>query len=88
MSELDLRLGDALRDRDAVIGVIGLGYVGLPLALAFAESGFRVLGFDLDDKKTEHLNRGETYLDAFPTKRIRPLVDNADRKSTRLNSSH
>ena len=82
MSELDLRLGDALRDRDAVIGVIGLGYVGLPLALAFAESGFRVLGFDLDDKKTEHLNRGETYLDAFPTKRIRPLVDNARLSAT------
>ncbi len=75
MSKPDLRLIDALQSRDAVIGVIGLGYVGLPLALAFAEAGFRVLGFDLDESKAETLNRGETYLEAFPSSRIRPLVD-------------
>lgn len=45
-----------------IIGVIGLGYVGLPLALRFVEQGFRVLGFDIDEKKCELLNEGKTYL--------------------------
>lgn len=57
-----------------MIGVIGLGYVGLPLTLAFAETRFRVLGFDLDESKVACLERGETYLEAFPAERIRPLV--------------
>ena len=46
----------------ARIGVIGLGYVGLPLALAFAEHGFTVLGFDTDESKVSKLNRGESYI--------------------------
>jgi UDP-N-acetyl-D-glucosamine dehydrogenase len=48
--------------RQATIGVIGLGYVGLPLARAFAGAGFAVLGFDTDPAKVERLNRGESYI--------------------------
>ena len=44
------------------IGIIGLGYVGLPLCLQFSKSGAYVLGFDLDLKKVESLNRGESYI--------------------------
>ncbi len=51
-----------LEQRTAVVGVIGLGYVGLPLLRAFHESGFPVLGFDVDPAKTDALKRGESYL--------------------------
>ncbi|MEW7850688.1 nucleotide sugar dehydrogenase [Massilia aurea] len=51
-----------LRDRHAVIGIIGLGYVGLPLALRFAAEGFHVLGIDIDADKVNQLNRGESYI--------------------------
>lgn len=51
-----------LRDRTAVVGIIGLGYVGLPLTLRYAEAGFRVLGIDIDSAKVEKLNRGESYI--------------------------
>jgi UDP-N-acetyl-D-glucosamine dehydrogenase len=50
------------RDRSARIGVIGLGYVGLPLVRTIAERGFSVLGFDLDPAKVERLNAGESYI--------------------------
>ena len=50
---------DSIHDRSATVGVIGLGYVGLPLVLLFSESGFRVIGFDVDRKKTEALGRGD-----------------------------
>src|SRR6266542_5499273 len=50
------------RDRSARVGVIGLGYVGLPLARTIAERGFSVLGFDLDPAKVERLNAGQSYI--------------------------
>jgi len=52
-------LKQRIASKQAVVGVIGLGYVGLPLALVFEEAGFAVLGFDVDAKKPEALNRGE-----------------------------
>src|SRR5438270_3640877 len=51
-----------IEDKSAVVGVIGLGYVGLPLLHAFHKSGFPVIGFDVDPKKIESLHRGENYL--------------------------
>lgn len=48
--------------RDALVGVIGLGYVGLPLALTFAEAGFRVMGFDVDPEKVDALRSGKSYI--------------------------
>ena len=48
--------------REARVGIIGLGYVGLPLALEFGRAGFAVLGFDIDPAKVEKLNRGESYI--------------------------
>ena len=49
-------------NRNATIGIIGLGYVGLPLAIRFSEEGFRVVGFDIDDSKVKMLNKGESYI--------------------------
>ena len=60
------------------ISVIGLGYVGLPLSLQFASSGVSVLGFDLDQQKTDSINAGKTYLKHFSSERIAEQV-NADR---------
>jgi UDP-N-acetyl-D-glucosamine dehydrogenase len=51
-----------VKRREARVGIIGLGYVGLPLALLFGEEGFRVLGFDIDAEKVERLERGESYI--------------------------
>jgi len=56
------------------VGIIGLGYVGLPLALRFAEAGHRVLGFDTDPTKVEKLNQGQTYIKHIPSEHIQQFV--------------
>ena len=60
----DLRsvLLDKVHSHETLVGIVGLGYVGLPLALAFEEKGFRVLGFDVDPAKIEALSRGACYI--------------------------
>lgn len=55
-------LKQLIASKQAVVGVIGLGYVGMPLALVFEEAGFAVLGLDVDPKKPEALHRGESYI--------------------------
>ncbi len=60
--------------KQALIGVIGMGYVGLPLVLRFCEEDFRVLGFDVDPKKVVTLQRGKSYLKSIPTSRISQFV--------------
>ena len=63
-----------LADRSARVGVIGLGYVGLPLAAAAARAGFAVTGFDIDPAKAERLNRGDSYIDAVSGEQIAALI--------------
>ena len=53
---------DRLKSHTARIGVIGLGYVGLPLSLLLAEAGFKVTGFDIDSKKVTELEAGRSYI--------------------------
>ncbi len=55
-------LGQKIADRSAVVGVVGLGYVGLPLLAAFHRAGFAVVGFDVDPAKVAHLKAGRNYL--------------------------
>src|SRR3989442_4686988 len=57
-------------NRTASVGIIGLGYVGLPLALLFTEAGFPVTGFDVDSQKVEKLSRGESYIYRVPSTEI------------------
>ena len=57
-------------DRTAVIGIVGLGYVGLPLMLRYTDAGFRVLGFDIDTFKTGRLNAGESYIEHISSEKI------------------
>ena len=54
---------DKIKSRKAVVGIIGLGYVGLPLMLRFCQTGYRVLGFDIDRDKVEKLNAGLSYIE-------------------------
>ena len=58
------------------VGVIGMGYVGLPLAVTFAEAGVPVIGLDAVQSKVDQLNRGESYIEDVPDDRLRPLVEN------------
>ncbi len=60
--------------KKAVVGVVGLGYVGLPLLLCFVEKGFRVFGLDIDENKTTSLMNGQSYIRHIPSARIQKAV--------------
>jgi UDP-N-acetyl-D-glucosamine dehydrogenase len=64
-----------IADRSAHIAVIGLGYVGLPLAVEFAKVGFRVIGIDVDTRRVGQLKRGESYVKDVPSEDVRDIVD-------------
>ncbi|MDA7733976.1 nucleotide sugar dehydrogenase [Candidatus Pelagibacter sp.] len=61
---------ERLNKKSAVIGIFGLGYIGLPLALRYLDSGFKVIGFDVDTKKVDKLRSGESYIDYIPSSKI------------------
>ncbi|WP_166015757.1 nucleotide sugar dehydrogenase [Chelativorans multitrophicus] len=63
-----------IESRAATAGIIGLGYVGLPLAVAAAKAGYAVLGFDVDQSKVEALNAGNSYIEAVPEPSLREQV--------------
>lgn len=65
---------DKISKRSAKIGIIGLGYVGLPLVIRFCEEGFNVLGFDIDPDKVNRLNHGESYIKHIPSDTIKSFV--------------
>ena len=61
---------DRILAKEAVVGICGLGYVGLPLALTFGENGFPVMGFDIDGRKIDAIAKGESYIKHIPGERI------------------
>ena len=63
-----------LNERSAVVGVIGLGYVGLPLAAEFGRVGLKVIGFDLDQSRVDAINNGRSYIPDVPTEIVGTLV--------------
>ncbi|MFC1864260.1 nucleotide sugar dehydrogenase [Chloroflexota bacterium] len=69
-------LEEKIRDKSAKVGIIGLGYVGLPLALAFSEAGFRVLGFDIQQKRADSVNQGKSYIADVSDDRLLTLLAN------------
>jgi len=68
------RLYDKIDCKNAKVGIIGLGYVGLPLALEFAHSGFKVLGFDIDNKKIESIKNAKSYISYISSNSIKKLI--------------
>jgi len=68
-------LEEKIKSRTARVGIIGLGYVGLPLAVEFAKAGFAVTGIDIQESKVAKLNRGESYVQDVPTPALRALVE-------------
>ena len=73
--KIRLRLLEMIEDKTARIGIIGLGYVGLPLALHFGNKGFQVIGFDLDSKKIDKILHGESYIKHIPADAIRKMTE-------------
>jgi UDP-N-acetyl-D-glucosamine dehydrogenase len=73
---------DSIETRNATVGVIGLGYVGLPLVLLFWESGFRVIGFDVDPKKVTALTRGESYIRHIGPQRVATAFNSGRAEAT------
>lgn len=67
-------LGEKLRSRRGQVAIIGLGYVGLPLALAFVRRGFQVTGVDIDRQRVERIRRGETYIEDITGREMRRAV--------------
>ncbi|MCE8024804.1 nucleotide sugar dehydrogenase [Billgrantia aerodenitrificans] len=75
MTTIKDRLIGRLESKDAVIGIVGLGYVGLPLMLRYNEIGYRVLGIDIDSGKVEKLNAGRSYIEHISSERIAQARD-------------
>ena len=64
------KLSAKISNKTARIGIVGLGYVGLPLVIRFAEEGFPVLGFDVDEQKVGMLNKGKSYIKHIASKQF------------------
>lgn len=66
---------ERIRTKTAGVGVVGLGYVGLPLAVEFAKAGFKVTGIDVSQSKVDSINKGISYIQDVPTEEVRELVE-------------
>jgi len=71
-----------INENAEIVGIIGLGYVGLPLAVNFAEAGVKVIGFDKSEKKVEKINKGENYIKDIRDALLREVVDKVTLEAT------
>lgn len=72
---MNISLQEKITTRQAKIGVIGLGYVGLPLLMSFSEENFHVIGFDIDKEKIDYLQQGKSYIKHIDSEKIIALLD-------------
>jgi UDP-N-acetyl-D-glucosamine dehydrogenase len=77
-----MQILEKIKNKSVVVGIVGMGYVGLPLGLAFAAKKINVLGFDLDEKKINLLNKGKGYLKHITDDKIKKVVDSGHFKAT------
>ena len=86
ITQRPLRTADYLRDKitnkTAQVGVLGLGYVGLPLAVEFARAGFNVVGIDVQKSKVDQFNRGRSYVRDVSTEVLQPLIESGKLRAT------
>src|SRR5580704_7886318 len=89
MSELPLAteataqiLAEKIRTRRARVGIVGLGYVGLPLAVEFAKAGFSVTGIDVSAPKVDRVNAGDSYIGDIPSSTLAPLLEAGKLRAT------
>jgi len=82
MSDYKSELLERFRSRDARVAIIGLGYVGLPLAVAFGEAGYHVVGIDMDGRKVDALRSGESYIEDVAAESVRGLVQRGRLEAT------
>ena len=75
-------LKERIANRTARVGVLGLGYVGLPLAVEFAHAGFEVIGIDVQQSKVDQFNRGQSYIKDVKDDVFRPLVESGKLRAT------
>src|ERR1039458_1078109 len=75
-------LEEKIRSHSARVGVVGLGYVGLPLAVEFAKAGFAVTGIDIIAEKTRGVTAGDSYVGDIPSSVLRPLVESGMLRAT------
>jgi UDP-N-acetyl-D-glucosamine dehydrogenase len=75
-------LEEKIRTRRARVGIVGLGYVGLPLAVEFAKAGFTVTGIDISEEKTRRVNAGDSYVGDIPSSTLAPLVEAGKLRAT------
>ena len=75
-------LEEKIRTRQAKVGIVGLGYVGLPLAVEFAKAGFNVTGIDLSDSKIARINASDSYVGDVPNAVLAPLVETGKLRAT------
>src|SRR4030065_1303363 len=73
---------DKVKNREVVVGVLGLGYVGLPLLREFASAGLKVVGFDIDEKKVRILNSGRSIIKHVPHSQVRQMVGSGRFRAT------
>jgi UDP-N-acetyl-D-glucosamine dehydrogenase len=75
-------LAEKIRSRTARVGVVGLGYVGLPLAVEYAQAGYNVTGIDLSTSKVDRINAGDSYIGDVPASAVQPLVEDGKLRAT------
>ena len=75
-------LEEKIRSKRARVGIVGLGYVGLPLAVEFAKAGFTVTGIDISEEKTRRVNAGDSYVGDIPSSTLAPLVASGKLRAT------
>ena len=82
MSNVKSELLEKIRDHSAVVGIVGLGYVGLPLAVEFAKAGFRTIGFDVQAQKVQSVNAGHNYIGDIVGDTLKTMVESGKLSAT------
>ena len=82
MSNVKQELLQKIADKSAVVGIVGLGYVGLPLAVEMAEAGYKTIGFDVQAKKVDLVNAGHNYIGDIVGDKLKNMVETGFLRAT------